>query len=116
MKKLISLLFCSLFLVSTANAEISLSMSSDSWNLDSISLCETVVSEEAINIVNLSFSHSSITEYRPEELALNIFPNPANSSITIEVKKDKGKVASVEIFNALGEKVLEFERNIILLK
>ena len=228
MKKLLSLLFCSLFLVSTANAEISLSVSSDSWDLDSISLCETVVSEEAINIVNLSecsvdlglfisyidspwesglingydrfslcarfdsfasppgsfnsitdrvktlpiwatsvffgpggydippggsenlwlqfifptatsdssdkrivldlvargvcgdyvdypitvnlsFSHSSITEYRPEELALNIFPNPANSSITIEVKKDKGKVASVEIFNTLGEKVLEFE-------
>ncbi|MCD6097882.1 hypothetical protein J7K18_03210 [bacterium] len=43
-------------------------------------------------------------------------PTCPNSSITTEVKKGKGKVASVEIFNALCEKMLEFARDIILLK
>ena len=49
----------------------------------------------------VSFNYTNISE--GDEFLLNIYPNPTSSFIYID---EAAKISEVEIFNALGDKVL----------
>lgn len=72
--------------------------------LSAISACDTVMTCNPINVQNVGLDDEKI------QLGINIFPNPASSSITIE--KESDKVSKAFIYTSNGKLVSEIELSV----
>ncbi len=48
---------------------------------------------------------AGINEFSADDLSINLYPNPASTFVTVDLKEFTGKTVSIELFDALGRKV-----------
>ncbi len=57
-----------------------------------------------------SFPATGVNEIKADDAAIKVFPNPAASSLTIDLKALSGRVVNIELYDALGRKVKEISK------
>lgn len=81
-------------------------------------LCNTTICDSTIVTVNSSkvalFNTIAVNADNSGNDDLYLFPNPANNEINIKYNIENTDLAIIEIFNLLGEKVVEINNKVLL--
>lgn len=54
---------------------------------------------------NFTGKITGINEIAAQDLNINLFPNPASSAVTVDLKEFNGKAVNIELYDGLGRKV-----------
>lgn len=63
-----------------------------------------------LNCAYTSFPLVGIADITAEDAIFNVYPNPAYSTVTLDLKAFSGKSLSIELFDALGRKVKDISK------